>query len=67
MADNGLTRAERAEILAAIARDESCYPRDRINAIRVLVETGLLSTEEEPDELYRDELAPRRSGRRPSR
>lgn len=46
-----MTEDERREVLEAIARDESVYPRDRIAAVKVLDE---LACREEPSELDRE-------------
>jgi hypothetical protein len=62
-----MDRAERREVLEAIARDESAYPRDRIAAIRTLEE--LDQDQGRPaDEFARlYELGPRRKRRSESR
>jgi hypothetical protein len=62
-----LSRDERRRILEEIARDAGAYPRDRIAAIRALYELGFLTEDPPADEIYSDELAVRRSGRRPGR
>ena len=57
-----MTDDEKREVLEGIARDENAYPRDRIAAIKALME---IAPREPEDRIWAelDELAPRRDYR----